>query len=1480
VLAAIAYVPLLLTHHGMVGADTKQFLYLDPGGLMSRAATIWDPHTGLGTVTHQNIGYLWPMGPWYRVLTAVGVPVWVAQRLWTGTLLLAAGLGTRWLVRTLGWSGPGVAIASLAYMLSPYVVQYEARISAILMPWAGLPWLLGLAIWALRRGGWRHPALFAMVAATVGSVNATGLIYAGLAPLLWFPFAVWGLGSATVRRAAVAMAKIGALTLLLSLWWIAGIVTESRYGLNILRYTETIEVVARTGLPFEAVRGLGNWFFYGLDAIGPWVQPAKEYTEWGWLLGVSFAIPAMAFLGGVMIRWRDKVYFAGLILVGAALAVGVHPYAHPSPLGSVFKALATGTTLGLALRSTGRAVPLVALGTSVLLGAAIDALWRSRGAAGLTDQAYRRRAGMSRAATAVVGLLIVANMAPLWLGQFVDDHLQRPSALPGYWPAAAGWLDGRGLMTSGAHGYATRVLELPGADFSDYRWGTTLDPVTPGLMDRPFVGRELQPSGSPASADLIRALDGQLQQGILDPAAIAPVARLMGVGDVLLRSDLQYERFRTPRPKATWQLFDPVPPAGLGPATAFGPAVTEHPLIPFTDATTLATQTATAPPAVAVFGVQDPLPIVRTEPVAGTVLMAGDGEGVVDAAAAGLLDGRQPVLYAASLDTDPAAMAATLAQGVDLVLTDTNRRRAQRWGTVRDVNGYTEQAGETPIVADTNDARLPLFPGATGDAYTVSQQRGGASVQATRYGNDVSYSPADRSDQAMDGNLGTAWRVGSSAEAIGQSLRVNLAQPMTTDEITLVQPLTPVRTPPPGTAAGPRFQPPQPQTRVITRVTLSFDGGHPQTRTLDTSSLRSAGQRLTFPALTFHRLDIRIDDTSTHRRDHRQDNAVGFAEVRIGPPASAPSITEVVRLPTDLLAAAGGQSDQHRLFVLLTRARSNPAETFRPDEEPALARTFTLPTTRTFSVRGTARVSALAPDQQVDRLLGRPDPPLINSSGRLPGDLAARSASALDGDPATWWSPAFGAQQGGWLSVNLPHPVDLNLWTMRIVVDDLHSVPTRLRIKIDDQPARLVTLPALPVSTSPGAIVTVPIDLGEPVTAKSRVTVTIDAIRPVTTLDAVNGRIGTLPVAIAELGIPGITVPAASATVPDGCRTDLLSIDGRPVGVRITATTAAAGRLDGLPFEQCGPDVTLGAGSHEIRTALGRLTGLAIDQLVLASEKGGAALAPSGAGTPAAAAPTPAVIVVRESATSLRLRIQPSASAAPYWLVFGQSFNSGWKAKVTGSQSAGLGGRRLIDGYANGWLVNPEAGQPVEISLTWAPQRQVDAALGLSALGLLLCIALAAARPRLPGYEAPAGARSLRLPERPAGYRPWQPDGQPLLGRTIVGLAVGSGVVAALLIGWPAGLLMAGLVALACRPGHYQVVLGAVAVAAMVETGGLITEGQMSHHYRLILEWPQHFEWVSGLAWVAVASLAAEATVRHVRGWRPRPGDHRGRPDS
>ncbi len=376
--------------------------------------------------------------------------------------------------------------------------------------------------------------------ATIGSVNATSLILVGLAPILYLVHEAAVSRSHGVRTTLAVGARIGATTVVCSLWWAAGLVAQAGFSLPVTRYTETYEVIANASSAPEVLRGLGYWFFYGTDEYGPWIQPSVEYTNRVWLLSLSFGLPALALLIAAVVRWSHRSFFVLLIAAGGLVSVAGHPFDDPSLLGRIFSDV-TRTDAGLALRSTPRAVPLVVLGTAVFLGAGVHAAaeWRPR---------WRRAIGIAAAA------LVVANLPAVWTLDMVEANLHFPEELPDYWQQAAADLD--------AAGDATRVLELPGTDFTSYRWGNTVDPILPGMIERPSVARELVPFGSGPSAALLDALDRGLQEGTFDPDVLAPISRLMGVGDVVYRADLAYERYRTPRPQLTWDLLRRAP--GLG----------------------------------------------------------------------------------------------------------------------------------------------------------------------------------------------------------------------------------------------------------------------------------------------------------------------------------------------------------------------------------------------------------------------------------------------------------------------------------------------------------------------------------------------------------------------------------------------------------------------------------------------------------------------------------------------------------------------------------------------------------------------------------------------------------------------------------------------------------------------------------------------------------------------------------------------------
>jgi len=1500
VLAAVAYIPLLRTAPGMVEDDSKQYLYIDPAHFMSQIVSMWNPDSYMGTVTHQYIGYLLPMGPYYVLMRALGVPTWVAQRLWTGSLLFLAGAGVLFLLRTLspGMGTPGTGsldagtvgafgamVAAFAYMLSPYVLQNEARQSALLLPWVGLPWMIGLTARALHHEGWRHAALFALVVALVGSTNAVALILVGVGPVLWV---VWELLAGRVQwgRAVSSSLKIAALSAVVSLWWAAGLAVEGGYGMDILRYTESIPTVVRTSLASETLRGLGYWFFYGVDKMGLYLPMAAPYMTSVWLLAVSFAVPAVAFLAAFVFRWRDRAYFVVLVVVGTILSVGAHPLSNPSPLGGLVKAAATGSTVGLALRSTNRATPLVVLGTAVLLGAGAAALIRRWKIAGAI------------AAVAATGL-VAADIPALWNGQFVASNLTRPQQIPSYWSQAARYLD----TQAGAR--TTRVSLEPGIDFSTYRWGTTLDPVLPGLMTRPEVDRGLVPYGSPGSANLLEAFDNEFQNGTLDPSAVAPILRVMSAGDLVLQSDLAYEHYNSPRPRALWQKLDP-PPPGLGNLVGFGnPRVTAAPPVkyPLIDETELGLpHDAPYPPPVAVFPVAGARPILRTEGSAHPMLIDGDGTGLIAAAGAGLLDGQATVLYSPSFADDSDALRRELAAGADLVVTDTNRRQAEQFGTVGGNFGYTEQAGEKPLVPDDRDARLPLFPASAGDASkTVALQQGVKSVQASGYGNSITYAPENRPDQAMDGDLRTAWTVAAFDNPVGQYLRITLDHPLTTDTVNLVQPLY-------GS-----------NNRWITRATLRFDGRHEETAVLGASSRTAAGQTVTFPTRTFTTLQITIDATSAgNRTSYSGLSGVGFAEVRL----PGQQVHEVVRMPEDLLSAAGAASQSHRLTIVMTRQTNAPVPP-ATDPEVDIARTFTLPTARTFSVSGTAELSALVPDDVLDRLLGTTVPGLVAaySSGRLPGDVSGRTSTTLDGNLSDVWSPGLGPQAGNWLEYDLVRPITFDHLSLAMVTDGRHSVPTSITVSAGGQ-SRTVPLPPLVDKTQAWSTQTVAVSF--PALTGANVRVTFDSVRPVSDLDYYSDSQIELPIGIAEMGIPGMSRAVPGPTqLPAPCRSDLLTVDGSPVPITVTGPTESAQSLGALEVKGCGSaanGITLGPGPHVVQTQPGFPPGVDvdIDSLVLDSAPGGSALAttPSGRVQPTQSGPAPRLTVVHFSATSAKVLVHDPK--VPFWLVLGESTNAGWHA--TTASGMDLGAPQLIDGYANGWLVTPSrAGTDMVIMLQWTPQRLVWIALVVSGTAIVLCIALAAVAPR---RRRPRRGDPVAVPAGPAGiYRarrrvavtrvdgaggagsstragPEAPavfdDTAPVLSSplrswgarptwvTTALVTIATGAFTSAIISPAAGFPVALATLLALVAGYGRVFLVVGAVGLLVAVDRMVTTAQSTFHYVAEFGWPNHFETASTLAWFAVAALGADAVAQEVRARRakrpsrpdesPRPG--------
>lgn len=1273
-MAAVAYLPPFLSSPGRVSADSKQALLVDPGRFLADAASLWDPGTGAGTVPHQHLGFLWPMGPWFWAFDQLGVPVWIAQRLWLGTLVLVAALGARWLARSVG-VGPGPAlVAGLVYALTPYQLTFTARMSVLLLPWAGLPWLVELTRRAVRAGGWRHPALFGLVLVTAAGVNATALVLVGLGPLVLL---AWMAVGGRWREVLGATVRLVVVSIAVSAWWLAGLVVQGRHGMPVLQLTESLHEIARWSQPAEVLRGLGSWFFAGRDRLGYSLDQAEAFLDTPWGLALSAVVPALALGALVVLRGRVRTLAVVWLLVGVVVAVGAWPLDGPSPYGRAFRWFAEETSAGLALRNSHRVVPLVVLAMALALAVFVDRLprpsWRTLGTWG-------------------VGIAAFVGLAPAAPTGLLSEHLHRPEQLPDHWLDTAALLDER---SPDEVGNPRRILELPGAPFAAYRWGNTVEPVLPALVDRPQVAREVLPYGSPATANLLDALDRRLQEGVFERESLAPIARLFAASDVVVRNDLQWERFGIPAPSVVaGDLVDPAPP-GITSTTVVGdpaPIEPDRRLAPVGERELAADPGATTEvPPVAVLEVEDADGVIRARPTDRPLVVAGDGEGLVDVAAAGLLAGDGLVHYADALDDDDLDRA--LDDDAWLVLTDTNRRRIETWFyAIRDVRGPTERAGETLVEPSGYDQRLEVFPGSDDRSRTVVEHVGGT-VEATLTGGAAR--PEDRAIAAFDGDLATAWRVGGP-DPTGHRISVRFDGPVDLDEVTLVQPQD-----------GPR-------DRWIEQVHLRLDGAETLTVDLDERSTGPEGQQVEIEARATH-LEIEIARVSTPPFDPGLANAVGFAEIHL----SGPVVAETVVLPPALLDRVGPRLIDHGLDVVLTRVRHDPFARGRTDAERHLDRTFELPVSRTFALSGRARINPAAPDRVLDELFGTRIETqsgralTVSASSRLAGDLGSRASAALDHDPATGWTAAFGPQEGQWFALSADEPVDVGPVTLHWSDDLHHSVPTRLAVEVDGAPWGEVE------TTAGDGERTATVTLDRPI---RELRLTVGAVERRSAPPDDPAPFATLPVSLREVEVGAGAQISMRTSLDTGCRDDLVTVDGAPLPVRVHGPADAA--REGLTVEACGP-VELSGGRHRLVTEPGWRIGIDLDRLVLSSDPGGA---PAGVAPRDRRATTepPELVEVDAGTTAWTVRLE--SDGEPFWLILAQSRGDGWEATIDGRP---LGTSTLVGGFANGWLVEPDAAGTVVVELRWTPQQLVWWALALSALAVGLCLGFALGSPRV-----------------------------------------------------------------------------------------------------------------------------------------------------
>jgi arabinofuranan 3-O-arabinosyltransferase len=663
----------------------------------------------------------------------------------------------------------------------------------------------------------------------------------------------------------------------------------------------------------------------------------------------------------------------------------------------------------------------------------------------------------------------------------------------------------------------------------------------------------------------------------------------------------------------------------------------------------------------------------------------------------------------------------------------------------------------------------------------------------------------------------------------------------------------------------------------------------------------NAGQVLTFPARAFTAVSLEPIDTNVGMVDGRGGlSGIGFSEVRV----PGVEVVETVRPPVDLLHQAAASSLDHRLSLLFSRLRSNPTEPVRADEERAMRRLITLPTARTFGLAGQARFSGVADVEKpagdtannaVDRLLGLPDHTrggvTASADVHLPGAPTQRASASIDGDPTTFWSASYLDQDGHYLDYRTPQPLTFDHLDLQVVNDRRHSIPLGLRLTVDGVDKGVLPIPRQQRQDTENGTVTVRVPLPETVTG-SNLRFTVEGYDAQFTDDwYADGALVITPVAIAEIGVPGLHLAGPGTEFDSGCRSDLLEIDGKAVPLRVHGSTADALARRPLAVEACDPaGITLSAGDHVLRTGVGadRDLALDIDRLLLSSDRGGTALAHTELPSDVAAAPATSDAQFEHVDGSLKV----AGSTSPYWVVLGQSWSTGWKATANGHE---LGAPVVVNGYGNAWYVDPEVvgPGPVEISITWAPQSLVWAFIGLSVAGGLVCLVLMIRRPRRrrePGEVADDGRPPtpvLRLPpmlarrfrvDDDAGDEggPWPAEGRrPRRALALTALAVGLFAVLNLPLARTNAVL-----ALASAIGAVAVAAFVVACIRSPRAGGILALAgagclalaalhilafQVIRRYPPDFGWPTNFPAAHVLGLLAVFFLAGEAVRDLIR---------------
>ncbi|WBB65929.1 alpha-(1-_3)-arabinofuranosyltransferase family protein [Micromonospora sp. WMMD812] len=949
VLVCLALVGLCVTQEpGLIVPDTKLDMAVDPGGFLARAAGLWTGEWQFGTLQNQAAGYFFPMGPFFLLGEALGLPAWLVQRLWMAALLCVAFTGVVRLARALDLGGPASRlIAGAVFALSPRALTLVGTVSLELLPYCVAPWVVlplvrGAAGGSLRRAA----ALSGLAVVCMGGANGAAAA-CGVLPAFLFVLTRPS-GWRRVRLLIWWAAALVAATF----WWLLPLLLLQRYGFPFLPYTESASVTTSvTTLP-AALRGATQWVGYlAVDGV-PWWRSGWALATSPWLTLLTSLI---ACLGLASLARRDLPE-RRFLLVGALVGLVALTAGNVSDGGAAFGSTVRDLLDGpaAALRNLHKFDVVLRLPLALATAHMLDSVGRIAAIRRVPrpPNMAPRRAALGATAIALVAVATGAGTAGLAAGGGFP-------ALPEHWRQAAAWLDQRA-------GPGTTLL-VPGSNFAEYNWGRSLDePVQPLLRSR-WAVRSLVPAGSAGNARLLSAIDERLASGAAAPG-LADVLGRLGVRYLLVRNDLRPAVGATAWPALVHRTLDSSP--GLAKVAEFGPPVGARPDLggawdyglhePY--------------PAVEIYLVDRPTPRAALVDASEPLDLVGAPETLLDLSDAGVLDDRPVILHGDA--PAPAGAGAALA--------DSLRRREVDFGLVRGNISRTFTATDEPKQSrPVNDIIDPAWA----SSVTSAGYAGVADVRASSSAADVA-GPAGLRDPsagpfaAVDGDGGTAWLSDGARKPVGQWLEVRFSGKIRADSVDL------------------QVVDDELLGDPLTRIKVSTEGGSFVHWVADAGR---APTRLTLPSGLTSWLRVTIDGVAQHDVPGRR---VGIRELRVRgvdperylrlpelpDTAGAPEVVSLARRAVDRPACT--LADDHYVC--------SPDLIVRGEESGLTSRRFDLPAASALNLTGLARPTPATARALYDELVGGP---AFATSSEWFADPVASSRALGDGDDGTaWWA--------------------------------------------------------------------------------------------------------------------------------------------------------------------------------------------------------------------------------------------------------------------------------------------------------------------------------------------------------------------------------------------------------------------------------------------------------------------------------------------